>query len=368
MNKRGKNNPNKSAASSDSESENLPNKQPKTSESMDVLITDPNLIVGLNFRQCYDVIHNSCSIDDKRSFSKYADVIVAAADVMKKLYDDLSSKLCNNADESNKILLEIRDKLNAPIPYNLVAAKPKIDPNQPVPTKSNEFSLFVNAKDGIASNEINSKVNQVIIETRKIKPNLKINKVIRNSKGNIIKIPNSKDLDILLEQFRNNNQFDNIANVFIPKPRDPTIVLKKVNKFTESKDIPNILSRVNEQLAGLESDIKVLFDFRSNLYHRDVVLRVSPKVFEIISKNDILFTDLEAVKFHHRVFVRQCKYCFQFSHRSIDCPKKNNPTCADCGIDGTHQCTKINKCYNCINYFKNNAKPELLCHRPNHTN
>ncbi|KAH9523010.1 hypothetical protein DERF_006561 [Dermatophagoides farinae] len=113
-------------------------------------------------------------------------------------------------------------------------------------------------------------------------------------------------------------QYGHDSNHIIPKPLDPTIVLKKVSKFTRQEDIPNVLANVNEQLKDMQSEIKVLFEYRSNLHFH-----------------------LEAIHFQHRVFVRQCKYCFQFnSHKSTDCPCKNIPICADCGMEGAHQCSK----------------------------
>lgn len=371
MPKQRKKNATYSVVTSDSESENNSSKMhKKDDDNFDKYISNTGLISNLNFHQCFDIIKNCCSIQDKRSVSKYADAIIVASENMKKMYDDLFNKCNTNVDESNKLLLEIRDKLNAPIPYNVVAAKPKHDSSFSVsPTNSskpNEFTLFVNANEGVSSNDINGKVNQAIKDLRKVKPCLKINKIIRSAKGNIIKMPNSNDLDVLIDHFRKIDQFNSMATVFIPKPRDPTIVLKKVNKFTQSKDIPSILSNVNEQLSGLESEIKVAFEFRSSTFHRDIVLRVSPNVFNRISHQDILFTDFEAVKFYHRVFVRQCKFCFQFnSHKSTECPRKDKPICSDCGSEGTHQCSKIHNCLNCINYFKNNVKSNLVCHKPN---
>ncbi|OTF75526.1 hypothetical protein BLA29_002801 [Euroglyphus maynei] len=359
-----KNCPNDAAVSSDSDTE-----QPSKIQKIDVdqFITDLDKIPSLDFLQCFDIISTCCSIQDKRSLSKYANVISTAADNMKKIFEDLSNNVDINADDTKSILMDIKNKLSTPFPYSSIVNKPKALAMDLPKKLSNEFSLFVTAKNGTASSVINSNVNQIINDSRKTNPCLKINKVIRNNKGNIIKVPNNDDLATLLNHFQNRDDIRQIADVYIPKPRDPTIVLKKVNKFTDSKDLPSILSRVNEHLSGRESEIKVLFEFRSNLYFRDVVLRVSPKVYELISKNDILYTDFEAIKFQHRVFVKQCKFCFQFnSHKSNECPRKNKPICADCGEEGIHHCSKINKCSNCSSYFKNNAQPDLLCHRPNH--
>lgn len=337
-----------------------------SNDSMDQYIDDPSKIYDLNFSDCFDIIHRCCNPQDKRTIAKYANVIVTAAENMKIKFHDLSTKVNVNSVETKNILLEIKNKLNAPVPYNLAASKNSYQPPNELKQKSNDLALFIKAKNESANVEINSKVNFAISEVRKNKPHLKINKIIRNNKGNIIKIPHTSDLNILINYFKSQDHINQIADVYVPKPLDPTIVLKKVSKFTRKEDLPNILANINEQLKDLQSEIKVLFEFRSNSHFRDVVLRVSPKVFDLISNLDFIFTDLEAIKFHHRVFVRQCKFCFQFnSHKSNDCPRKNNPVCSDCGMEGVHQCSKANKCVNCVFHFKNNVQQSLICHKPN---
>ncbi|KAH9425607.1 hypothetical protein DERP_004821 [Dermatophagoides pteronyssinus] len=327
---------NKNKNPSDSELEPGSSKLFKSlSEEMkliDSFISDPNKIADLNFQDCFDIIHKCCTIIDKRSLAKYAQVIDTAATTMNNLFVNLSSNIDHNAMDTKNLLQDIKNKLFSPVPYNVIAAKPKENNVPTIQSKPNEYALFVNAKKGMVDANLNSEVNNAISEVRKKKPYLKINKIIRNNKGNIIKTPNSDDLDTLIQYFQSQDKINEIANVFIPKPRDPTIVLKKVSKLTSSKDLPNILCRVNEQISNLDTEVEVLFDFRSDLPFRDIALRVSPRIYERICNLNYLYTDIEAIRFHQRIFVRQCKHCFKFNdHKANDCPRKNKPICSECG-------------------------------------
>ena len=355
---------------SDSDLDSGPVKIPKNSTNSDTgldhYIDNTDAIFDLDFFDSFNIIHKCCNDIDKRSLSKYANVIVTAAENMKSLFLDLNNKLVIDSVETKNILAEIKNKLSTPIPYNVIASQ-KLRPPKEVKPLNNELTLVIKAKQGTSIADINSKVNQELHEIRKKKPNLKINKILRNAKGNVFKLPNTDDLDTLINHFKTIDQLTQIADVYVPKPLGPTIVLRKVSKLTKYDDIPSILANVNDQLNNLQSEIKVLFEFRSNDHSRDVVIRVSPKIFQLISDMDYLYTDIEAIKFHHRVFVRQCKYCFQFnSHKSNECPRKNSPVCADCGTEGNHTCSKVHKCHNCVTYFKDNVQQSLLCHKPNH--
>ncbi|XP_027198283.2 uncharacterized protein LOC113792576 [Dermatophagoides pteronyssinus] len=361
---------NKNKNPSDSELEPGSSKLFKSlSEEMkliDSFISDPNKIADLNFQDCFDIIHKCCTIIDKRSLAKYAQVIDTAATTMNNLFVNLSSNIDHNAMDTKNLLQDIKNKLFSPVPYNVIAAKPKENNVPTIQSKPNEYALFVNAKKGMVDANLNSEVNNAISEVRKKKPYLKINKIIRNNKGNIIKTPNSDDLDTLIQYFQSQDKINEIANVFIPKPRDPTIVLKKVSKLTSSKDLPIILCRVNEQISNLDTEVEVLFDFRSDLPFRDIALRVSPRIYERICNLNYLYTDIEAIRFHQRIFVRQCKHCFKFNdHKANDCPRKNKPICSECGEEGIHNCSKNNKCCNCVSFFKDGVHQHDICHRPN---
>ncbi|KAH9426829.1 hypothetical protein DERP_002929 [Dermatophagoides pteronyssinus] len=347
---------NKNKNPSDSELEPGSSKLFKSlSEEMkliDSFISDPNKIADLNFQDCFDIIHKCCTIIDKRSLAKYAQVIDTAATTMNNLFVNLSSNIDHNAMDTKNLLQDIKNKLFSPVPYNVIAAKPKENNVPTIQSKPNEYALFVNAKKGMVDANLNSEVNNAISEVRKKKPYLKINKIIRNNKGNIIKTPNSDDLDTLIQYFQSQDKINEIANVFIPKPRDPTIVLKKVSKLTSSKDLPNILCRVNEQISNLDTEVEVLFDFRSDLPFRDIALRVSPRIYERICNLNYLYTDIEAIRFHQRIFLMIVHV-------------KNKPICSECGEEGIHNCSKNNKCCNCVSFFKDGVHQHDICHRPN---
>lgn len=337
---------------------------PPLAANLEFLIKNPDRISSMNHKECCELISLCSTVKDKRTAPKFLDVIKAAADRMQLLYDQKTNN-ANIPNESIELLKDIKNKLELPnMPYNRAVISPSL---QVPPTKQTETSLFISTKNNnTANDQLSANVYKHLQAFRNKNPKLKINKVIKYNKGNIIKMPKSEDLDALITFFKSQDSLTKDYNIFIPKPRDPTIVLKKVNKLTKASDIPKIITTINESLNELESEIKVLFEMNSISQSRDIVLRVSPNIYQILSKQKYIYTDMEAVRFEHRIFVKQCKYCHQFnSHKSNDCPLKSNPVCPDCGLSGLHNCTKKNKCINCTNHTKHNTNPPSTTHKPN---
>ena len=337
---------------------------PPLAANLELMIKNPDSINSLSHKECHDLISLCSTVKDKRTAPRFLEVIKAAADRMQLLHEQETNNF-NSPNESIELLKEIKNKLDSPnVPYNRVISSPSLK----IPTtKEKEISLFISTKNNnTAPDQLTSEIYKQIQTFREHKPQLKVNKIIKYNKGNIVKLPKSEDLDELISFFKTQDKITKDYNVYIPKPRDPTIVLKRVNKLTSAKDIPKIISSINDSLKNCENEIKVLFEIGSFSQSRDIVLRVSPNVYQTLSNQKYIYTDMEAIQFQHRVFVKQCKFCFQFNtHKSNDCPIKNNPICVDCGLSGPHNCTKINKCINCTNYHKHNLNSHNCLHKPN---
>lgn len=225
---------------------------------------------------------------------------------------------------------------------------------------SNEHTLIVSAKDNNSPVEVVLQVNNSIKHLRSENKSLKINKVIKSKKGVIIKTPNKEDIDLLMEEFELYDKLSSISSIYVPKPRDPTIVLKAVSKLTNISELPKILCDMNAPLEGMEKKFHVMFALKSNSDTQDVVVRVSPKVYEIIKSLHRVYTYDQAIEIRDKVMVRQCQNCFSYDHNSKFC--KSPKVCLICGITGTHDCGNINSCINCKNHpkFKND-----IHHPPN---
>lgn len=127
--------------------------------------------------------------------------------------------------------------------------------------------------------------------------------------------------------------------------------------MTDHDNISQILCEMNPELEGCQDDIKLLFNNKTTTVpHHDLVLRVSPKVYNIIKKLNHVHTDLEVVQIRDRVLVRQCQKCFVFNpqHKLTECP--NLLVCKTCGNTGPHQCDLIQRCHNCIKHPKYRTK------------
>lgn len=342
-----------------------PTKHSKTNFDLDSLLLDSSPVLSHSNHDNLELIIACCDVQDKRTTPKYMDLIRKAAMAIRKAVEDNK----NDKDDIKDMLANIQTEVNnlrtsKPIPsFSAIAAS---RPQQPVtPEQCQEHTLFVSSNQPNSGDVISGKVNKAILELRKDRPMLKINKIIKYNKGNIIKVPQTEDLDALITHFKNLDEINQVAKVFVPNPRDPTIVLKRVHKLTEGPKLPSILSNINCDLKGSDNEIRFLFELKSNSQFRDIVLRVSPRVFQILKHHKTLYTEFEAVHWEYKAFVRQCKFCFEFgTHRAADCPSKNNSICADCGAQGNHSCSKVNKCHNCTKHHRANSSQDTS-HRPN---
>ncbi|UYV67930.1 hypothetical protein LAZ67_5002528 [Cordylochernes scorpioides] len=102
------------------------------------------------------------------------------------------------------------------------------------------------------------------------------------------------DMESLNYELGRAEELANISKIFIPKPRDPTVVVKNVNKLTETANFTKTICSMNPDLNEMENDIHVLFSMKSNTPHYNIVLRVTPKVYQILKNiNNKLYTDFE---------------------------------------------------------------------------
>src|SRR6218665_1912271 len=143
----------------------------------------------------------------------------------------------------------------------------------------------------------------------------------------------------------------------------PTIVLKRVNKLTNAANIVNIICEINEQLHNKQDEFKFLFTIKSQSSFQDIVLRVSPEILQLLHSMHRIYTDLEAIYFQEKVFVKQCQRCFLFNpdHQSHQC---THNICINCGSEGHHQCSKPQHCINCSS-CQNPPPPHECNHKPN---
>ncbi|XP_027202069.1 uncharacterized protein LOC113796022 [Dermatophagoides pteronyssinus] len=273
-------------------------------------------------------------------------------------------------ENANNISLEILnkklDEINMP-PSKPISFADIVKSDQNIITnksrKPEEKTMIISANKDSSITDLQQKVHNHIRNMRSNNNKTKINKIIKSRTGIIIKTPTSNDIDSLIEEFKKQDEIKNNANIYQAKALDPTIVLKKVDKITDSDNINIILCNMNPELEGLEDEIKLLFPIKTSAPHQDLVLRVSPKVYCIIKKLHHVHTDLEVVQIRDRVMVRQCQNCFIFhpQHKQKECP--NLKACKTCGVTGPHQCDLIQRCHNCIKHPM--YKSKNIQHQPN---
>ncbi|UYV67968.1 hypothetical protein LAZ67_5002657 [Cordylochernes scorpioides] len=118
-----------------------------------------------------------------------------------------------------------------------------------------------------------------------------INNIAQAISTNIKKVTRKRDEEAkhLLKELSMAAELKANSKIFTPKPRDPTIIIKNVSKLTEVNNLIPIICTMNPDLSGLENEVlfRVLFPMKSNTSHHNVVLRVSPRVYQTLRKKDI---------------------------------------------------------------------------------
>lgn len=232
--------------------------------------------------------------------------------------------------------------------------------------KIEENTIIIKSNSKPDTNNLQNTVFDEIKKMRTTKNNSKVNKIIRTKTGVIVKVPVEEDIDKLIEDFKKLDNINSKAQVFKAKPLDPTVILNRVSKMTDYASLPNTIALLNPELNNKQDEIRVISHSdrnrnNQNVSHTDVILRVSPDVYQIIKKSKHIFIDYECVTWRDKIMVKQCQNCFTFNpdHKKQEC--KHARHCY-CGKVGEHQCDKSTKCVNCSKHpnfanLPNNHKP-----------
>ena len=260
-------------------------------------------------------------------------------------------------NNTQNILKDINNKLdlNFKQPSKPSYASILQNPSQTTPTnkKNQEDTIIINSSNNTSTTIIESQIKSLI----KSSPNkYKINHIKSTNKTVIIKTPkNTINTNKLIKEINNNPKTNHLFNAYTPKAKDPTIVIKNVSTDTEIDSIINQICDHNEELTGLQNEIKFIFKINQDKPKTmNLAFRVSPKIFHIISNqlSNRIFLPTQCCIVQHKIFIRQCQKCFLFNHKTSECI--NNHLCKNCGKEKTdnHICSHINHCPNCSKSIK----------------
>lgn len=234
--------------------------------------------------------------------------------------------------------------------------------------KQQEDTVIIKPKEGTSPAVLETKVKSMI---RASTANHKVNYVKATRNAVIIKVPkNSNKASQLIEEINNNTETKIAGNAYSAKPKDPTIVLWGVAHDTPIESIPEQICKKNEALTGLQKDFQYMFKVRGGQRagEMNIALRVSPKVFSIMTDPMGLafrvHLETQVCKVKPRIFIKQCQKCYQYQHKTADCP--NKMACRDCGEERTpdHHCNGPKCCTNCK---KSDRHRVSVDHSPNTT-
>ncbi|KAF7496383.1 hypothetical protein SSS_01074 [Sarcoptes scabiei] len=382
---------------SDGEVPNTKNKKMETSaeSKLEPHLANPELtLAGLSLDEYMDLHDLLYQFGDKRSISKYLHVFEYISSQMKNRIAEIRlekqnsnkietiesnlNKMNNNLESMN---IEMHKMSKALTPRNVFQAPlkpisyaqatsslPVMNQHQNQPNQLKTIILKSNS-DSTTPTIMDVKVKKIINETKtKAKiVNIKTTKssVIINSAEN-----DNKVIECLVNKINEHHFNSNSFKAYIPKKKDPTIVIKGVSIDNNVTTVVNQIKENNsefENVDDINNKIKFLFKMKKkNPKFMDLVLRVSPDIYQIINQRmrNKIYIDFQYCDTEHRIFVKQCQNCYEYGHKKSEC--KNSSACRNCGDHwhAEHHCINpnIKNCVNCKKHpsFKNDTN-----HSPN---
>lgn len=243
-----------------------------------------------------------------------------------------------------------------------------VNTGQPKPSSSpvGEKTIIINkTKQETSTRELLHEVNTGIRKVRAEGGQVKINKVIEGKTSVIVKLPQTEDIDTLINSFKNMDNINGIAKVYPAKMLDPVVAFKGVSSSIKNEELAKSICSMTTQLRGMEDKFRYMFDMKSGSSTRGVVFRVAPSVYRILVGLGRVFTINQVINVSKKVLVRQCQRCYSFGHNTKQCESLGfQPKCHTCGQkEAGHKCTKVISCANCSQHPK--YKHEDLSHPPN---
>ncbi|UYV74154.1 hypothetical protein LAZ67_11002259 [Cordylochernes scorpioides] len=161
-------------------------------------------------------------------------------------------------------------------------------------TQNLEFTLIATPANNESISDVFQAISRTIKKIREDGGSIKINKIFNTRNAVVIKSPSRVELNALQEELGKSDELKAISKIYIPGKRDPTVVVKNVSKITDTTTFVKTICNMNPELRGMEDEIRMLFVMKSNTATQNIVLRLSPKAYQTIKKNNnTLYTDLE---------------------------------------------------------------------------
>lgn len=122
------------------------------------------------------------------------------------------------------------------------------------------------------------------------------------------------------------------------KNKDPLVRIKDVMSYNTDEDILKAIKSQNQQLlAGLsEEELKMEVKYRRktrNPLTSNIIMRVSPPVWRLMTTNGVIHVDLQRVKVEDQSPLVQCTRCLGYGHTKRLCTETVD-ACSHCG--GSH--------------------------------
>ncbi|XP_027195032.2 uncharacterized protein LOC113789658 [Dermatophagoides pteronyssinus] len=342
---------------SDAESSSMPNKSSKMNPEneahakLENLCIDPSPIATFDIDKCCDIL-DLFNIGDKRSTSRYISILPILSTTIRALAFTSEQKTFNLLEEIKQNIKDNNKQQPIPISYAQMVRK---EPQQVQMIPKQEKTIIIKPNNNIPPPTIEYKIRDVIKQSDQ---KVKINKMFSKKNCVIIKVPNiEQDPQSIIDKINNHEITKDNCKAYAAKMRDPTILVKNVPSDTDLDHITEEITDCNQELNGLKDEINYLFKLKygdNTAKNMNVVLRVSPKVYNIITNQmqNKIYLNFQGCYVQTKIFVRQCQKCFEFNHKTTDC--KNTVICKNCGQQKSndHTCSEIKCCINCKNSIK----------------
>ena len=303
--------------------------------------------------------------DDKKTMKSAVKALEEENDWIVTENKHLTEKIKMLQEELIRVKAEKFDQFMIAKPTTSYSSIVNKTPEKDTPKANSDNVIIIKETKQNNIGTCQTKAMDEIRELQKKGKKMKISKVIKTKTGLLVQTPDDpkeiiKDLKTL-ESLKSDH-----TEVYESTKMSPTIILNRVSNDTDSTTIVSTLCSMNEELTGLETHMRFLFEMKNNNKStKDIVMRVTPTVYTKMKKMQRLFTHTEAITFRERIFVKQCQRCYRFNpgHKTSECQER---LCGVCGVKGEHTCSGVKKCVNCTNHPNSNFHQHTQ-HSPNST-
>lgn len=340
-----------------------------------------------NFEEAMNALRNIMNSNGNTRITSLKPVIEKAINVVEKEYNKVMNDQFQsfNSESENEVLINKIENLNEQLSSKdeeiirlneelkclkaqkydeIVNSQPRqttwanvVSQHQPeqnqhphnLQTKQHVVILEPNNPEEMADSQQTFNCFQAKVGTKALMQNkIQIrSKKFTTNKRVVVQCANKDSCEALCKVIGNDEQF----NAFIPKKKNPRVMIQGINKEINKEEIFDYLISQNPQFADCtEQSFNVKFEKIDRTGCKLVIAETSPELFARLKNVRKIFIGFTLCSIREHVSIVQCFKCYGFGHIANNCTREE--ICGKCsGNHSGRSCQNSEiKCPNCVRY------------------